>query len=341
MVHARSRNRHFAIRVLGGFLLAAGLVILAPAGPADGAAMILNEFSAVSSGNYLAGGSYKADVTKEDAYFKTIAGLPDGRIEDNGGNWVELVVIQDHLDIRGWQLRWAETGAADTDGSDLWFGDSAVEQGIITFSAGPGPWEDLRAGTIITLSEKQSIGVDTDWDGGLDDRNFTDGVDAVDVDVTIDLSTDTSYDPLGGDWWIHVSTRQEKDTTLPLVTTLTNVNGDGPGDFSVGSDDWQMSILNAAGAPVFGPIGEDLADWGGGGVNDEEAGRLEIDPSAAVADGDKFDDVTSTTFGMPNEWGGNVQDFSSLRAAAIPEPATLALLACGALTALGRRRRAA
>ena len=90
---------------LGWSLCGVVLCLLAAQAIADQGDLILNEWNAVSADSYLAGGSYKVDTTKEDPHWATIPGLPDGRIEGNGGNWIELVVIQDHLDIRGWQLR--------------------------------------------------------------------------------------------------------------------------------------------------------------------------------------------------------------------------------------------
>lgn len=326
------------------FALAMGVFVIFAAEPSSApAGLVLNEWNAVASNRYLAGGSYSDDLTKEDTYWRTIPGMPDGRIEGNGGNWIELVVVEDHLDIRGWELRWAETDATDTVGTDLWYGNASVEQGIITFSLTATLWSDLRRGTMITISEKSSIYVDTDWDG--EDRNFTDGLDAADpdVDVTIDLSTDPSYNPmpsdpdhLNADWWIHVSSRGEQSEVNPILTTVTNVSGDGPGDFSVGPADWELAVFNDSGTKVFGPIGEAIDFFGEfpGGINGEEAGRLEADPAADV-NNDYYDDVTSTTFGHPNEWGGNVQNFYNLR---IPEPITLLLICIGAPLVLRQRR---
>jgi len=325
-----------------GYCTAAILIgaLFAPA-RAQAAALILNEYNAVDNAAYLNGGSYKADLTKEDTYFGTVPGMPDGRLEGNGGNWIELVVIQDHLDIRDWQLKWAETGAIIPGGTnDIWYGDPTVEQGVITFSPTADIWADLRSGTIITISEKDDIGVDTDWDLDLDDRNFTDGVSNEDEDVIIPLATDISYDPIADDWWIHIGSREEAGNVSPLITTETNVEGDSAGDFSVGPADWELSVFNATGALDFGPIGEDIDTFGvfSGGVNDEEAGRLEADPAANV-NNDYFDDVTSTTFGQPNEWGGFIQDFSQLRSSAVPEPGTFVLLATAGLVVLLWRRR--
>jgi hypothetical protein len=65
---------------------------------------------------------------------------------------------------------------------------------------------------------------------------------------------------------------------------------------------------------VFGPVGEDVNDWGGGGINSNEAGRLEEDPSSAVTASD-FDDAVDSSFSMPNVWGTpeNIQNFAMLR----------------------------
>lgn len=320
-----------ALALLGLFTLAT---------TADAAALIVNEYNCVDSDRYLLTGSYSGgqnpdpdplDPIKEDSYFGTIPNMPDGRIEGNGGNWVELVVLQDHLDLRGWSLKWAETGADATNGTDLWFGDPDVEQGIITFSPTAAIWSDVRSGTIITISEKDSIGVDTDFDGA--DRNFTDNPPTA-VDVTIPLHTDPSFIPFAGDWWIHISSRQEQADGTLLISTLTNVTGDGAGDFSVGPDDWQISVFNDSDARDFGPIGEDIDTFGNfpGGISSSEAGRLEAHPVAGV-NNDDYDDVTSTSFGQANEWGDSVQDFSELRGW-IPEPGTVAMLLSAAVSLL-------
>jgi hypothetical protein len=58
------------------------------------APIVLNEYNAVTSSNQLDGG------TGADSFF--------GKIEGNGGNWFELLVIDDHLDMRQWRLDWTE-----------------------------------------------------------------------------------------------------------------------------------------------------------------------------------------------------------------------------------------
>ncbi len=109
------------------------------------APMILNEYNAVSGGNYL-------ENDGSDVYW--------GRVIGNGGDWFELVVTQDHLDARGWALIVTDDTGAPNQSTDL-----------LTLSDA-NVWADLRAGTIITVSEQ--------------------------------LPDDVSYDPAGGDWWINV-----------------------------------------------------------------------------------------------------------------------------------------
>ncbi|MBN2218046.1 MAG: PEP-CTERM sorting domain-containing protein [Pirellulales bacterium] len=272
-------------------------------------ALILNEYNCVDGDEFLDG----ADSGKSDTFF--------GRVMGNGDNWIELVVVEDHADLRGYELLWLEN---DGDGNGTYVWDDAhyldnQSQGKIIFSDA-ALWSDLRGGTIITISDKQTV--DTEYENG--------------TEVEFDLSTDTSYDPLAGDWTIHMSSRQEAGQANPLVTTLTNVDGDPAGAFSVGNSDWEMRITDGT-TTVFGPIGE----MGGGvfgGISGKEVGKLEADPTAFV-DNDNFNDGTSSTFGAPNQWSGGdeVQDFSALRAA-VPEPTAVAMLLAG-LAAFGFLRR--
>ena len=123
-----------------------------------GADIILNEYNAVDSNDFLGGGDSSADDNgrrASDSYF--------GRVAGNGGDWFELVVIKDHLDIRGWQLDVYEDGLLDE---------------TLVLTANP-IWQNLRAGTIITVSE--------------------------------DLPSDVSYDPNAGDWWINVQANNNGD----------------------------------------------------------------------------------------------------------------------------------
>lgn len=86
------------------------------------ASIILNEYNAVDSDQMLGGNGY-------DPYWGSIMG--------NGGDWFEMVVINDHLDVRGWKLAIIENGIANK-----------------TFTLSNDTlWSNLRSGTIITISE--------------------------------------------------------------------------------------------------------------------------------------------------------------------------------------------
>ncbi|MBN1360932.1 MAG: hypothetical protein JW993_10085 [Sedimentisphaerales bacterium] len=114
-------------RILGVFVV---LALMATNG--WGADIILNEYNAVDSNDFLNGGTSEADADggrASDSYF--------GRVRGNGGDWFELVVIKDHLDIRGWHL-------------DVLV-DGILEE-ILDLTTDP-IWSDLRSGTIITVAE--------------------------------------------------------------------------------------------------------------------------------------------------------------------------------------------
>jgi hypothetical protein len=96
-----------------------------------GADLILNEYNAVDDNEFLGGGNAAADEAGGracDTYF--------GRVAGNGGDWFEMVVIKDHLDIRGWRL-------------DIYEGGALAKTLTLTAHA---IWKDLRAGTIITVA---------------------------------------------------------------------------------------------------------------------------------------------------------------------------------------------
>lgn len=96
------------------------------------ASVILNEYNAVDIGVFLGGGTAVADDAggrAADSYF--------GRIPGNGGDWFELVVIADHLDMRNWKLDIYTDGLLD-ETLDL---------------TAHSLWSDIRSGTIITVSE--------------------------------------------------------------------------------------------------------------------------------------------------------------------------------------------
>ncbi len=123
-----------------------------------GADIILNEYNAVDGNDFLGGGDASVDESggrASDSYF--------GRVMGNGGDWFEMVVIKDHLDIRGWQL-------------DIY--DDGVLDETLALTSNP-IWQDLRAGTIITVSE--------------------------------DVPSDISYNPAAGDWWINVRAHNNGD----------------------------------------------------------------------------------------------------------------------------------
>jgi hypothetical protein len=120
--------------MLKRLLVLVALVVGLP-GLARAAAILVNEFSAVAATQFLNGGTAAADVDgapTADTYF--------GREIGNGGDWLELVVVQDHFDLRGSSLSIAEGTGAGRATTVLTFTQNSL-------------WSDLRSGTIITVAE--------------------------------------------------------------------------------------------------------------------------------------------------------------------------------------------
>ena len=100
---------------------------------AHAADLVLNEYNAVGGSVFLENGA-------SDSFW--------GQRPGNGDDWFELVVITDHLDIRGWELRLVDNaGGLGEESFLLTFTDHVV-------------WSDLRSGTILTISEDLSTNAD-------------------------------------------------------------------------------------------------------------------------------------------------------------------------------------
>lgn len=267
------------------------LTVIASTPAMNAADVVLNEWNAVSGTRLIGDG---------DPVLGSISG--------NGGNWFELLVIGDHVDMRGWELVWEEDEQVSPP-------DPATAAGTITLST-VDLWSDLRSGSLITIVETTDAG-----------------------GAGVATGTDAGYDPSSGDWDIRVATREEQGKGgAGLVSTTTN---DGnAGDFSIGNNDWQLTIVDPDGdggnpLNIFGPIGEGLSAWNGGGIGSSEAGSLEgfgvgstlADWQGLAIDTDCapltpcYDDTSSSSFGALNvdfdEPSGQfvtVQDVSALRA---------------------------
>jgi hypothetical protein len=97
----------------------------ATANQPNAAPIILNEYNGVLPTRLLSGGA-------SDPYW--------GRILGNGGDWFELVVVQDHLDLRGFRVVVRDKAGIA--------GDS---QQTLTFASNAA-LSDLRSGTILTVA---------------------------------------------------------------------------------------------------------------------------------------------------------------------------------------------
>ena len=127
-------------------LLFAMLFLGLGAGVSEAAPLLINEYNGVRSDRYLNGGDAAADDDDEqaaDTYF--------GRVVGNGGNWFELVVIAQPLDLRGWTILIDDDGGATV--------------ATLTFSQNP-LLADLQAGTIITIAEDVPEDASYDPSGG-------------------------------------------------------------------------------------------------------------------------------------------------------------------------------
>ncbi len=317
-------------------LLSTGLLLLLVTG-AQAAGLVINEYTCVKDSEYLEGTStYKGYDYGYfgEAYGSAVGGpalwqtLPRLRVKGNGDDWIELLVTEDYMDIRGWQIQWYEYDndvPYDTDGRVLWQDpyntDMTIKKhGVITFSDA-SLWSNLRRGTLITISEDyEQSAMTQQWDSGANEFVDT-GL------VNLDMRTNSGYGPTTGDWLIHVSTEHEQEKYVAdssydrLITTDTTVFDDNVGQFLVNNDDWSAQIVDDAGDLVIGLVGEHLSAnppevvGFSGGAGSTEAVSLENPADWTNPVSSDYDDHDYSSFGAANVFGGvsQQQDFTDLR----------------------------
>jgi hypothetical protein len=238
---ALARNVSYG-RVPDGGPALASFAYATPATPNNAVAtrILVNEYNAVAVNRFLAG-------TGSDSFF--------GRVLGNGGDWFELVVVADHLDLRGFKVDVQDTGGPTF--TTLTFTNDSL-------------LADLRSGTIVTVGET--------------------------------LPSDVSYNPSGGDWWIHLRSGNSGDG---LFITAA--------DFETSQQGTRLTVRDASGNVAFGPAGEGIQPLSG--VGNDEVLKLEADPSSSITAYANYNDGSTSTFGSPNSWAGGtlVQDFGALR----------------------------
>ncbi|MEM6332315.1 MAG: dockerin type I domain-containing protein [Planctomycetota bacterium] len=292
------------------------------------------------------GNPFPADVDSATPGNQTT--LPNGwdgstgwsRIQFNGGDWIELVVTEDMADLRGYTLYWEneETGGDP--------GVTADDRGAMKFTNDP-IWNNLRAGTIITISEDDSVNEIRDSFPEGPTQSFLN-----DTGFDYDLSTNASYDPIGNrskaqaiadiltagnsaathDVHIHVHL-DESFTDNGIATQFFEAGS----DIKVDNDGWRFAIFtadNTALTPTVvesgvdrsaldlttGMVGEfvgesadDFGDnTGAGGINNQELLNYHGPLGTGIAldgtsENEDYEDVDFSTFGAINLFNDQVE----------------------------------
>lgn len=249
------------------------------------APVLVNEYNAVSASSYLNGGGELTDGeggAASDAHF--------GRVEGNGGDWFELVVVGDDapgfVDLRGWAIEVA------LDAEFPFAADSIIRLSDHDY------WSAVPHGTILTFTEERAS------EGGMD--TSLDHIDRSDSE--------------GWRWsnvWIGDS--QLIDYTSPQLNGYqVDAQSGSVSGFGTSGIRTQILLKDSSGEIVYGPAGEGVSPVGG--VSSRTVWHYGGDPRSSVsphvtadpAGGIPGAGVSSvSSFGHPNRWadGAEVQDF--------------------------------
>lgn len=226
--------------------------------------LVMNEVNTVSGGSFL-------DKGRSDSTL--------GRVEGNGQNWFEFLVVQgdtrqgggfkNTLDLRGWTIEWSYD-------KQLTPGETQVAHGsgVITFTDDP-LWAAVPRGTMLTVSEWQDAWYLTDTSAGYDPFNAgglqrAGGINglghlrgvAYDGSVHMKLgatspggdphvlATNTAWNPAAnggganGDWSMHVFAGERNPDSSFKYFTFSGSVTDSTGTYAIGTDDGGLFAMN-------------------------------------------------------------------------------------------------
>ena len=236
--------------------------------------VILNEYNAVSSVNFLNGGFALTD----DDGAPASTDQTFGRVAGNGGHWAEFVVLGDGhtstLDMRGWSVEI---------GTNSGYGFSPRNKLVISNHT---DWQAVPSGTILTFIDRNTAQGGKDSGFALRNNRAT-----------------------TGDTWTNI---WMGDSTYLTYTSLTvngysNVSGTVSG-IVIDHNNTQFLVKDSSGRVIFGPVGEGIAPLSG--TNSKEVFELESHPTSSVSPifastATLFgygDGASESTFGFPNRW---------------------------------------
>lgn len=246
--------------------------------------VMVNEFNAVEATGFLNGGTQGADSDAGPA----AADTHFGRIEGNGGDWLELVVTgggqPGTVDLRGWRIEICQGP-----------GPSTRPSSILMLSGHPY-WAAVPTGTILTFIERNTA------QGGLDT-----GIRIRDRRAT------------HGDMWTNVWIGDtELLTYQDQPTNGYDIIGGVVSGIALDHQDTHIRLINASGHVIHGPVGEGISPVSG--IDPTRVFALQADPLPSVSplNTSYVGSADASSFGAPNPWNGTIQSFT--RYVHVPTP---------------------
>lgn len=243
--------------------------------------IVLNEYNAVSSTNFLNGGDLTTDedggAASVDTHF--------GRVLGNGGPWFEFVVVgAGPVDMRGWTIEIGNNNGG--------LGFSRTDRLILSSHA---DWQAVPSGTILTFIDRNTAQGGRDTGFAIRDNSAT-----------------------TGDIWSNVWIGDTTHVDAPVIMSGYTVSGGVVNGITIDNNNTQFQVKNALGQIVYGPAGEGVAPLSG--LNDKEIFELEGNPNILVSPTDVasaaaygYDDSASgSTFGYPNTWTEGAETFTQV-----------------------------